>query len=171
MQQQAIFLLIDHPKSEKERAFLSNTPSKGGFTLSIAPVQTSHAPAAIGPYSQAIVSEPFVFVSGQLGLIPSTGDLAGPDITHQATQALENLRQILLASGSDLNHVLSVDVYLTDMGNFSTFNGIYQRFFSSHRPARAVVEVSALPKGGCVEIKCMAVRNSALEPGMQALCG
>jgi 2-iminobutanoate/2-iminopropanoate deaminase len=126
--------------------------------LTITPVQTPHAPAAIGPYSQAIVSEPFVFVSGQLGLKPDTGDLAGPDITAQATQAIENLRQILLAAGSDLNHVLSVDVYLTDMGNFSTFNGIYQQFFSDHRPARAVVEVRALPKSGCVEIKCMALR-------------
>jgi 2-iminobutanoate/2-iminopropanoate deaminase len=127
--------------------------------LPITPVQTIHSPAAIGPYSQAIVSDSLVFVSGQLGLIPATGDLVGPDITTQATQALENLRQILLASGSDLNCVVSVDVYLTDIGNFSTFNGIYQQFFSDHRPARAVVEVSALPKGGCVEIKCMAVRS------------
>jgi 2-iminobutanoate/2-iminopropanoate deaminase len=140
--------------------FLFNTSLKGGSPLPITPIQTSHAPAAIGPYSQAIVSELFVFVSGQLGLIPATGDLAGPDITAQATQALENLRQILLAAGSGLNHVVSVDVYLTDMGNFSVFNGIYQQFFSDHRPARAVVEVSALPKGGCVEIKCMAVRNA-----------
>jgi len=130
--------------------------------LPITSVQTSHAPAAIGPYSQAIVSEPFVFVSGQLGLIPATGDLAGPDIiTTQATQAIENLRHFLLASGSDLNHIVSVDVYLTDMGNFSIFNGIYQQFFSDHRPARAVVEVSALPKGGCVEIKCMAVHSQS----------
>lgn len=139
-----------------------NTPSKGGSPLPITSVQTSHAPAAIGPYSQAIVSDPFVFVSGQLGLIPATGDLAGPDITTQATQAIENLRQILLASNSDLNHVVSVDVYLTDMGNFSIFNGIYQQFFSDHRPARAVVEVSALPKGGCVEIKCMAVHSQSI---------
>jgi len=139
-----------------------NTPYKGGSPLPITSVQTSHAPAAIGPYSQAIVSEPFVFVSGQLGLIPATGDLAGPDIiTTQATQAIENLRHFLLASGSDLNHIVSVDVYLTDMGNFSIFNGIYQQFFSDHRPARAVVEVSALPKGGCVEIKCMAVHSQS----------
>jgi len=141
--------------------YMFNTPSKGGSPLPIISVQTSHAPAAIGPYSQAIVSDPFVFVSGQLGLIPATGDLAGPDITTQATQALENLRHILLASSSDLNHVVSVDVYLTDMGNFSIFNGIYQQFFSDHRPARAVVEVSALPKGGCVEIKCMAVHSQS----------
>ncbi len=125
--------------------------------MKITSVLTPNAPAAIGPYSQAIVSESFVFVSGQLGLIPDTGDMAGPDITAQAVRALENLKQILLAAGSDLNHVVSVDVYLTDMGNFSTFNGIYQQFFSEHRPARAVVEVSALPKGGCVEIKCMAI--------------
>ena len=127
--------------------------------MTITSVQTGNAPAAIGPYSQAIVSEPFVFVSGQLGLVPATGDLAGPDITTQTTQALENLRQILLASGSDLNHVASVDVYLTDIGNFSVFNGIYQQFFSEHWPTRAVVEVRALPRGGCVEIKCMAVRS------------
>jgi 2-iminobutanoate/2-iminopropanoate deaminase len=146
--------------------FLSNTPPKtpfkGGSPLPITPVQTPNAPAAIGPYSQAIVSEPFVFVSGQLGLIPATGELAGPDIIAQATQALENMRQILLASGSDLNQVVSVDVYLTHMGNFSTFNGIYQQFFSDHRPARAAVEVSALPKGGCIEIKCMAVRSQSI---------
>ena len=123
----------------------------------ITSVQTQNAPAAIGPYSQSVVSAPFVFVSGQLGLIPATGEMAGPDITAQSVQALENLKQILLAAGSDLNHVVSVDVYLTDMKNFATFNGIYQQFFSEHRPARAVVEVSGLPKGGCVEIKCMAV--------------
>jgi 2-iminobutanoate/2-iminopropanoate deaminase len=125
--------------------------------LKITSVHTQNAPAAIGPYSQSIVSEPFVFVSGQLGLIPATGEMAGPDITAQSVQALENLKQILLAAGSDLNHVVSVDVYLTDMKNFATFNGIYEQFFSEHRPARAVVEVSGLPKGGCVEVKCVAV--------------
>lgn len=127
--------------------------------MPITPVQTALAPAAIGPYSQAIVSEPFVFVSGQIGLVPSTGDMVGPDITAQAAQALENLRQILLASGSDPNHVVSVDVYLTRMDHFAVFNGIYQQFFGDHRPARAVVEVGALPKGACVEIKCMALRR------------
>lgn len=125
--------------------------------MKITSVHTQNAPAAIGPYSQSIVSEPFVFVSGQLGLIPATGEMAGPDITAQSVQALENLKQILLAAGSDLNHVVSVDVYLTDMKNFATFNGIYEQFFSEHRPARAVVEVSGLPKGGCVEVKCVAV--------------
>ena len=125
--------------------------------MKITSVHTQNAPAAIGPYSQSIVSEPFVFVSGQLGMIPATGEMAGPDITVQSVQAIENLKQILLAAGSDLNHVVSVDVYLTDMKNFATFNGIYEQFFSEHRPARAVVEVSGLPKGGCVEIKCMAV--------------
>ncbi len=125
--------------------------------MKITSVHTQNAPAAIGPYSQSIVSEPFVFVSGQLGMIPATGEMAGPDITAQSVQAIENLKQILLAAGSDLNHVVSVDVYLTDMKNFATFNGIYEQFFSEHRPARAVVEVSGLPKGGCVEIKCMAV--------------
>ncbi len=125
--------------------------------MSITSVQTCHAPAAIGPYSQAIVSEPFVFVSGQLGLIPESGELVGPDITAQATQALENLRQILLASGANIDRVVSVDVYLTDIANFSIFNAIYQQFFRDHRPARAVIEVRSLPKNACIEIKCIAI--------------
>lgn len=130
--------------------------------LTIKAIQTSKAPAAIGPYSQAIVAEPFVFVSGQLGLSPVTGNLAGPDITAQAAQALENLKNILVASDSDLNHIVSVDVYITDINDFSIFNNIYQHFFSDHRPARAVVEVSALPKGGCVELKCIALKKNTL---------
>jgi len=124
-------------------------------------IQTDKAPAAIGPYSQAIATDQLVFVSGQLGLNPLTGTLAGVDITAQAEQALENMRQILLADGSDLNSVVSVDVFLTDMKNFSTFNGIYQQFFENHRPARAVVEVSALPRNACIEIKCIALRSVA----------
>ncbi len=125
--------------------------------MPIISVQTDRAPAAIGPYSQAVISKPFVFVSGQLGLIPESSDLAGNDITAQTSQALENLRQILLASGSDVHHVVSVDAYLTDIANFSIFNSIYQQFFSDHRPARAVIEVSALPRNACIEIRCTAV--------------
>ncbi|QTA92515.1 RidA family protein [Desulfonema magnum] len=119
-------------------------------------IRTDKAPGAIGPYSQGIAVSPWLFVSGQLGMKPETGDLAGQDIASQARQALSNLQQILLAAGCDLNHVVSVDVFLTDMGKFTEFNEIYQEYFSEHRPARAVVEVSALPKGACVEIKCIA---------------
>ncbi|HAO22258.1 MAG TPA: reactive intermediate/imine deaminase [Desulfobacteraceae bacterium] len=120
-------------------------------------IQTSQAPAAIGPYSQAISARYLLFVSGQLGLNPKTGEMAGPDLASQARQALENMRQIVVAGGSDLKSVLSVDVFLTDIDKFAEFNEIYKEFFSDHRPARAAVGVSALPKGGCVEIKCIAL--------------
>ncbi len=119
-------------------------------------VQTDRAPAAIGPYSQGIAVAPWLFVSGQLGIQPETGELVSPDFAPQARQALENLRQIVLAAGSDLNQVTAVDVFVTNIEDFAEFNKIYTEHFSEHRPARAVVEVSALPKGACVEIKCIA---------------
>ncbi|MBC2711587.1 MAG: RidA family protein [Desulfosarcina sp.] len=125
--------------------------------MTLKTVQTDKAPAAIGPYSQAIVAPPFVFVSGQLGMDPATGDLVGEDLESQARQALENVKQILIAAGSSLEQVTAVEVFLTDMGKFLDFNAIYAEYFSDHRPARAAIEVSALPKGGCVEIKCTAL--------------
>ena len=125
--------------------------------MSLKTVQTDKAPAAIGPYSQAVVAPPFVFVSGQLGLDPATGDLVGQDLERQARQALENLNQILLAAGSNLERTTAVDVFLTDMEQFAAFNAIYAEYFTMHKPARAAIEVSALPKGACVEIKCTAL--------------
>lgn len=119
-------------------------------------VQTDRAPAAIGPYSQGIAATPWLFVSGQLGIQPETGELISSDFAPQARQALENLQQIVLAAGSDLNQVTAVDVFVINIENFAEFNKIYTEYFSEHRPARAVVEVSALPKGACVEIKCVA---------------
>ena len=119
-------------------------------------VQTDRAPAAIGPYSQGIAATPWLFVSGQLGIKPETGELVSPDFAPQARQALENLRKIVLAAGSNLNQVTAVDVFVTNIENFAEFNKIYVEYFSEHRPARAVVEVSALPKGALVEIKCIA---------------
>jgi 2-iminobutanoate/2-iminopropanoate deaminase len=119
-------------------------------------VQTDGAPAAIGPYSQAVVSGSMIFVSGQLGLNPQTGEMAGEDFRSQAVCALENLQQVITAGGFSLNDVVAVDVFLTDLGQFGVFNKIYAGFFSDHRPARAVVEVSALPKNALIEIKCMA---------------
>jgi len=121
-------------------------------------VETREAPAAIGPYSQAVQAGGFLFVSGQIGLSPLTGELAGSDLTSQAEQALENVRQILSAGGFGLSDVVSVEVFLTNVGLFSEFNAVYGRFFSTHKPARALVEVSALPRGALVEIKCVAWR-------------
>ena len=122
-------------------------------------VQTVQAPPAIGPYSQGITAGQWLFVSGQLGMHPQSGELVGPDLKDQARQALQNLKQVIQAAGFNLTHVTAVDVFLTDLGCFNDFNQIYADFFTDHRPARAVVEVSALPKGACVEIKCIACRS------------
>jgi 2-iminobutanoate/2-iminopropanoate deaminase len=122
-------------------------------------VQTDRAPAAIGPYSQGIAAGSWLFVSGQLGLDPQTGEMAGSDFEAQVRQALENLKQIVLAGNCKLEDVTAVDVFLTDMQNFAKFNAIYTEYFTEHRPARAVVEVRGLPKGAQVEIKCIALRG------------
>jgi 2-iminobutanoate/2-iminopropanoate deaminase len=117
---------------------------------------TDSAPAAIGPYSQAKIAGQMVFISGQLGMDPKTGEMVSNDLKSQAGQAMENLRNIIIGAGLTLENVVSVDVFLTDMTDFADFNVIYQKYFTEHKPARAVVAVKALPKGGCVEIKCVA---------------
>ena len=127
-------------------------------------IKTDVAPAAIGPYSQGISVPPWLFVSGQLGIQPETGELISYDFEPQAKQALENLLQIVLAAGHHLNHVVAVDVFVTDLNNFAAFNAIYTEYFSEHRPARAVVEVSRLPKDACIEIKC-----TAYNPGTSSI--
>jgi 2-iminobutanoate/2-iminopropanoate deaminase len=124
--------------------------------MTLKTVKTDEAPAAIGPYSQAIIAGPWQFVSGQLGMNPQTGELVANDLASQARQALQNLKQIVAAGGCTLEQVAAVDVYLTDMSKFAEFNQIYEEIFIDHRPARAVVEVSALPKGAVVEVKCVA---------------
>jgi 2-iminobutanoate/2-iminopropanoate deaminase len=121
-------------------------------------VQTEKAPAAIGPYSQAISAGNWLFVSGQIPLDPGTGQMVGEEFGAQARQSLENLANVVQAGGCELSDVVSVDVFLTDMSQFTVFNGIYEQFFSSHKPARAVVEVKGLPRGAKVEIKCTAFR-------------
>ncbi len=118
-------------------------------------VQTDRAPGAIGPYSQAVVSDGWVFVSGQIPLT-STGELVADDIEKQARQALENLRAVLEAAGSSLDQVVQVTAYLADMNDFAAFNEVYAGFFSEPYPARAVVEVARLPKDVKVEVACTA---------------
>lgn len=121
-------------------------------------VTTDQAPAAIGPYSQGVLAGNWLFVSGQIGLDPGTGGFAGENLELQADQALRNLAAVLEAGGSDVSRVVAVDVYLTDMADFEPFNAIYSRFFGEHKPARALVEVSRLPKNARVEVKCVALR-------------
>lgn len=127
-------------------------------------IQTDRAPAAIGPYSQGIIAAPWLFVSGQLGILPESGELISADFLPQAKQAIENLLQIVRAAGCDLKHIVAVDVFVTDLGNFAAFNKIYAEYFSEHRPARAVVQVSRLPKDACIEIKC-----TAYNPGTSSI--
>jgi 2-iminobutanoate/2-iminopropanoate deaminase len=122
-------------------------------------IQTDAAPAAIGPYSQAIRADKWLFVSGQIGFLPETGQLVGDGLVEQARQALQNMHQILTAGGCGLTDVVAVDVFLTDMGQFASFNSVYEACFAGHKPARAVVEVKGLPRGALVEIKCIACKS------------
>lgn len=118
-------------------------------------ITAENAPQAIGPYSLAVVSDCFLFVSGQLGIDPTTGDLKS-DVETQARQALTNLKTILEAAGADLNAVVKTTVFLQDMANFATVNAVYAEFFPHNPPARSAVQVAALPKGGLVEIEAIA---------------
>lgn len=121
-------------------------------------VATPQAPAAIGPYSQAIDLKDFVFVSGQLGVDPETGELVEGGVVAQTAMALQNIQKILEASRSDLAQVVKTTCYLTDLADFEAFNKEYAQFFQTH-PARECVQVSALPKGACVEISAIAVHE------------
>lgn len=124
--------------------------------MSIVYIQTDKAPAAVGPYSQAVRVGDMIHVSGQLGLDPGTGAFAGSDFAAQARQALTNIQAILAEAGCGMKDIVSADVFVTDLGNFKQFNDIYFEFMGGHKPARAVVQVSALPLGGVVEMKCVA---------------
>jgi 2-iminobutanoate/2-iminopropanoate deaminase len=120
-------------------------------------ISTTGAPRAIGPYSQAIAANGFVYTAGQVALDPATGELVPGGITEQTTRALENLRAILAASGTSLSQVVKTTVFLVDMADFGAMNEVYARAFGSHRPARSTVAVAALPKGARVEIEVIAM--------------
>jgi 2-iminobutanoate/2-iminopropanoate deaminase len=122
-------------------------------------ISTTGAPRAIGPYSQAIAVNGFVYTAGQVALDPATGELVPGGITEQTTRALENLRAILAASGTSLSQVVKTTVFLVDMADFGAMNEVYARAFGSHRPARSTVAVAALPKGARVEIEVIAMVN------------
>ncbi|HIL89091.1 MAG TPA: RidA family protein, partial [Gemmatimonadetes bacterium] len=119
-------------------------------------IHTDHAPAAIGPYSQAIVVDGWVFCSGQIPLDPDTAELVGGTIDEQTDQALSNLSEVLQAAGSSLQHVVKTTVFLADMNDFAAMNKVYEQHFGEHRPARAAVQAAALPKFCDVEIECIA---------------
>lgn len=119
-------------------------------------VHTDQAPAAIGPYSQAVVSDGWVFCSGQIALDPSTGEVVGGDAARQADQVMKNLARVLEAAGSSLDAVVKTTIFLADMNDFGAVNEVYAKHLGDHRPARATVAVATLPKSVDVEIECIA---------------
>lgn len=131
-------------------------------TSNVREVRTDEAPAPVGPYSQAVVHAGLVFASGQIALDPTTGEIVPGEIEQQTERVIENLSHVLAAAGSDLGQVLKTTVYLIDLGLFPRMNAVYAKHFDSiPAPARATVEVSALPLGAAVEIDAIAcVRDS-----------
>lgn len=118
-------------------------------------VETPNAPAAIGPYSQAAVVDGWIFVSGQIALHPASGEFA-QGVRAQTHRVLQNLSAVLEAAGGSLGTVVKTTVYLSDMAHFAIMNEVYEEYFGNHRPARATVEVSGLPKDADVEIDAIA---------------
>ncbi|MDE7241792.1 RidA family protein [Desulfovibrio sp.] len=120
-------------------------------------IKSASAPAALGPYSQAIRKGDILYLSGQLGIVPTTGELISSDVAEQTTQALANMKAVLAQAGASVEDVCKVTVFLTDMADFQTVNDVYARTFTANPPARSCVAVAALPKGGRVEVEAIAV--------------
>ena len=120
-------------------------------------VQTPHAPAAVGPYSQAVRQGKWLFISGQIPLNPKTGRLVSQDIREQTAQVLENIEAVLESAGGNLAQIVQTTVFLTDLADFSLFNEVYSKFFRPLYPARATAQVAALPLGAKIEISAIAV--------------
>ena len=119
-------------------------------------ISTDKAPAAIGPYSQAILCDNMLYTSGQLGMNPANGEIEGKDITEQAEQALQNLGAILAEAGTSYDNIVKTTCFLADMADFAAFNAVYSKYIKN-APARSCVAVKTLPKGGLVEVEAVAV--------------
>ena len=120
-------------------------------------IHTDNAPAAIGPYSQAIQAGNTIYVSGQIPIDPAKGEFAGTDIATQTRQSLTNIKNILAVAGTDMGHVVKTTVLLADIADFTAMNEVYAEFFTEPYPARAAFQAAALPKGAKVEIEAIAV--------------
>lgn len=120
-------------------------------------ISTKQAPAAVGPYSQAVVVGDFIFTAGQIALVPGTGKISATDISGQTKQVLANLHAILNAAGTDLQHVVKTTVFLQDMKDFAAMNEVYGQQFGQNPPARSTVEVAGLPLNVLVEIEAIAL--------------
>ena len=123
-------------------------------------IRTGDAPEPVGPYSQAVLAGDLVFCAGQIPLDPATGELVATDIEAETSRVLDNLSAVLKAGGSSLESVVKTTIYVTDMNDFARINTVYGTYFASGvQPARATVQVAALPKGAHVEIECIAIRQ------------
>ncbi|MEE8192137.1 MAG: RidA family protein [Gemmatimonadales bacterium] len=122
-------------------------------------VTTKDAPAAIGPYTQAVIAGDFVFASGQIPLDPETMEIVGDDVKAQTDQVLRNLAAVLEQAGAGLSKVVKSTVYLANISDFQAMNEVYAKHFGEHRPARAALQAGALPKGALVEIEAIAIRS------------
>ncbi len=122
-------------------------------------IHASGAPAAVGPYVHAVEANGLIFTSGQLGLIPETGELP-EGVEAQAHHSLKNLAAVLEAAGSSLGHVVKTNVFLDDINDFAKVNEVYAQYFQGEPPARSCVQAAKLPKGGLVEIEAIAVKNT-----------
>ena len=122
------------------------------------PIYTPNAPAAIGPYSQAVQAGDMLFVSGQIPIDPATGVFAGEDITTQTHQSLTNIKNILAAAGYSLKDVVKTTVLLADIADFAAMNAVYAEYFTENKPARAAFAVKDLPRGALVEIEAIAAK-------------
>ncbi|MBA3881169.1 MAG: RidA family protein [Chthoniobacterales bacterium] len=122
-------------------------------------VSTTEAPAAVGPYSQAVRVGQMVFTAGQIPLNPQTGQIVSDDIAEQTRQVLNNLSAVLDAENLTVDHIVKTTVFMTDLGEFQTMNEVYASYFGDQPPARSTVQVSALPRGARVEIDCIAISD------------
>lgn len=120
-------------------------------------IYTKNAPAAVGPYSQAIKAGNILYCSGQIPLVPETGAIVEGDIKAQATQSLENVKAVLAEAGATFTNVVKTTVYIVDMADFGPVNEVYAEYFGDHKPARSCVAVKELPKGAKVEVEVLAV--------------
>ncbi|XP_078607409.1 2-iminobutanoate/2-iminopropanoate deaminase-like [Branchiostoma floridae x Branchiostoma japonicum] len=126
-------------------------------------ISTVKAPAAIGPYSQAVVVGDTMYISGQIGMDPASGDLVSGGVVPEAEQALKNMGSILEAADIDYSHVVKATVLLADINDFAAVNEVYKKYFPANPPARAAFQVAALPKNGRVEIEAIAIANHIVD--------
>ncbi len=120
-------------------------------------ISTTKAPAAIGPYSQAVKVGNVIYTSGAIPVVPTTGEVAAGGVVEQAEQALKNLGEVLAGAGASLENVVKTTVFIKNMNDFATINDVYKKYFTKNFPARSCVEVARLPKDVLIEIECVAV--------------